>query len=95
MAQVIWAPNALDDINAIAGYIARDSEELASLFVSRLIEATDRLELLPTSGRIIPEIGNPDCREVLYGAYRLMYRINGQEVWITGIIHGSRDWRPE
>ncbi|MBN1472501.1 MAG: type II toxin-antitoxin system RelE/ParE family toxin [Syntrophaceae bacterium] len=95
MAQVIWATSALDDVETIAEYIARDSVEMASLFVSRLFNATDRLQEFPFSGRIIPEINNPDCREVIYGAYRIMYRIEGNEVWITGIIHGARDWKSD
>lgn len=95
MAQVIWAPSALDDVESIAEYIARDSVEMASLFVSRLFDATDRLQEFPSSGRIIPEINNPDCREVVYGTYRIMYRKEGNEVWITGVIHGARDWKPE
>jgi toxin ParE1/3/4 len=56
MAKVIWAPSALDDIESIAEYIAKDSVEMASLFVSRLFYATDRLQEFPFSGRIIPEI---------------------------------------
>ena len=95
MAKVIWAPSALDDIGAIAEYIAKDSPEAASLFVRRLMEATDRLQEFPLSGRTIPEIHEPDCREVIYGAYRIMYRLEGDEVWITGVVHGARNWRPE
>lgn len=95
MAQVIWSPSALDDIDAIAEYIARDSIELASIFVRRLFEATDHLELFPKSGRMIPEINNPYCREVIYGAYRIMYRIEENEIWITGIIQGARNWKPK
>lgn len=94
MAEVIWAPSALSDIESIAEYIAKDSVEMASLFVSRLFDATDRLQEFPFSGRIIPEINNPDCREVVYGAYRIMYRVEKNEVWITGVIHGARDWKP-
>lgn len=94
MADVIWAPSALDDIAAIAEYIARDSPEVASLFVRRLMEATDRLQEFPLSGRIVPEIHEDDCREVIYGAYRIMYRLEGDEVWITGVVHGARNWRP-
>lgn len=67
---------------------------MASLFVRRLIEATDRLRSFPLSGRVIPEICNPDCREVIYGAYRIMYRLEKGEVWITGVVHGVRNWRP-
>jgi toxin ParE1/3/4 len=54
MAEVIWSPSALDDVDAIAEYIARDSVDQAALFATRLIEATDRLADFPGSGRIIP-----------------------------------------
>ena len=95
MGQVIWAPSALDDIDAIAEYIARDSESRAALFVSRIFEITDRLQEFSLSGRVIPEIGDQSCREIIYGSYRIMYRIEGNAVWITGVVHGARDWRSE
>jgi toxin ParE1/3/4 len=94
MAKVIWSPSALDDIASVADYIAEDSVEMAALFVRRLVEAVDHLQDFPLSGRTIPEIGNPDCREVIYGAYRIMYRLEEGEVWITGVVHGARDWSP-
>lgn len=95
MGQVIWSPSALEDIEQIAQFIARDSSDHAAIFVGRLVEATDRLVSAPRSGRTIPEIGRPDCREIIYGAYRIMYRQAGRDVWITGVIHGARDWKPE
>ena len=54
MGEVIWSPEALQDIDDIAAFIARDSEYQAALFVQRLIDATDRLAQFPDSGRIIP-----------------------------------------
>lgn len=66
----------------------------AALFVTRLVEATDRLGVAPRSGRMIREIGDPACREIVYGAYRIMYRVVKDEVWITGVVHGARDWKP-
>jgi addiction module RelE/StbE family toxin len=95
MGKVTWAPSALDDIDAIAEYIARDSIDRAALFVTRLFEITDRLQEFPLSGRVIPEIGEQSCREIIYGSYRIMYRIDDNDVWITGIVHGARDWKPE
>ncbi|MBI5193899.1 MAG: type II toxin-antitoxin system RelE/ParE family toxin [Nitrospirae bacterium] len=71
---MIWAPSALEDVNSIAEYIARDSVDRAALFAMRLIEATDRLQDFPLSGRIIPEIGDSSCLEIIYGDYRIMYR---------------------
>ncbi|MDP8234790.1 MAG: type II toxin-antitoxin system RelE/ParE family toxin [Candidatus Erginobacter occultus] len=92
MGKVIWSPAALEDVDSIAEYIARDSADQASLFVLRLLESADRLQEFPRFGRVIPEIGEDDCREVIYGSYRIMYRIAGDEVWITAVIHGARDW---
>ena len=95
MGQVIWAPSSLEEIERISQFIARDSSDQAALFDTRLIEATDRLASFPLSGRVIPEIGHPDCREITYGAYRIMYRVQDEEVWITGVVHGARDWKPD
>ena len=89
---VIWSPSALEDIELIAEYIARDSTDRAALFVERLIQATDRLQHSPFSGRIIPEIEEESCREIIYGSYRIMYRIEREAVWITGVVHSARDW---
>ena len=94
MGQVIWSPSSLEDAGQIAQYIARDSSDQAALFIARLIEATDRLGSFPRSGRSIPEIGDPHCREITYGAYRIMYRVQDEDVWITGIVHGAQDWKP-
>ncbi len=95
MVQVIWSPGALEDVDSIAEYISRDSEDHASLFVYRLISAVERLHDFPYSGRIIPEIGNEYCREIIYGSYRIMYRILEDKIWITCVVHGAQDWRPE
>ncbi len=94
MGKLIWAPSALKDIESIAGFIERDSIDQASLFVTRIIEMTDRLDKFPQFGRVIPEIDDDHCREIIYGAYRVMYRIAGDEIWITGVIHGARNWHP-
>jgi addiction module RelE/StbE family toxin len=94
MAKVIWSPSSLDDIDSIAEYISKDSVYHASLFIDRLFEATDQLKLHPLSGRLIPEIGNQNCREIIYGSYRIMYRIDKTNIWITGVIHGARNWKP-
>lgn len=94
MGKITWAPSALEDIESIAEYIARDSVDQAALFVSRIIEMTDYLQDFPLSGRMIPEINDEMCRELIYGAYRIMYRLHKQEIWITGVIHGARHWHP-
>ena len=66
MTKLIWSELAMNDIKSIHDYIAKDSADRAALFIERLIEAADRLEDLPYSGRIIAEIGKEECREIIY-----------------------------
>ncbi len=95
MAKVIWSPSALEDIKLIHEYLARDSINQANLFIDKIIASTEKLSQFPLSGRMIPEISQEYAREIIFGSYRIMYRIkNKNEIWITGIIHGARDWKP-
>lgn len=95
MGKVIWAPSALGDIEAIAEYIAKDSVDRAALFVTRIFDISDRLQEFPLSGRVIPEIGDQSCREIIYGSYRIMYQVKDNDVWITGVVHGAGKWSPK
>ena len=93
MAKVIWSPDALDDMEALAGYIAKDSADQAALFVSRIIEAAEVLARFPRLGRPAPEMQDPDWRQVLVGAYRVIYRMAGDAVRINAVVHCARQWR--
>lgn len=94
MGKVIWSPDALDDLKSIFDYIAKDSPERAAIFIERLIEASDHLEEFPHSGRKIPEIDKPNARELIYGAYRIMYQIHEENIRISSVVHSARDWKP-
>lgn len=52
--RVGWSPEALDDVEAIAEYIARDSSAYAAAVVHRIIEASRKLAAFPEIGRIVP-----------------------------------------
>jgi len=93
MADVIWSPSALDDIDAIEAFIAKDSPAIASAYAGHLIAATDDLADHPGMGRIVPEVGDPGLREIIVAPYRIMYRIDQERVLIVAVVHGARDWR--
>ena len=90
MAWVIWLPQALNDLEAIWLFIARESEERADSVSARISMAAARLSDFPESGRMVPEFGRRDIRELLVGNYRLLYRLNHNDVEIISVIHGSR-----
>ena len=41
--------------------------------------------------RVVPEIATPKVRELFIQRYRLIYRIQGDEIEIAALIHGARD----
>lgn len=90
MAQIRWTPGAAEDLDTIATYSASDSPHYATLFAINILEAVDRLERFPESGRIVPERGDPEIRELLLGNYRIVYRYKAGLPEILTIYHGSR-----
>ena len=90
MADLRWTPQAAEDLEAIATFIAADSPQYASLFVIDVLAAVERLEQFPHSGRVVSESGFPNIRELLLGSYRIVYRTREGAVEILTIGHGAR-----
>ncbi len=90
MAKVTWTQQALEDLEAVCIFIARDAPLYAELFAGQVLRATDRLEDFPLSGRVVPEIGQENIREIILGNYRIIYRVLPEEVEILTIYHGAR-----
>lgn len=80
----------MEDIEAIANFIARDSTYYASIFTVKVFEAVDHLELFPVSGRIVPELNRKEIREVILGNYRIIYRVKEGIVEILTVYHSAR-----
>jgi len=88
--RVVWSPAALEDAEAIASYIARDSARYAAAVVRKLREAARSLQDLPLSGRIVPELADERIREKLVYSYRLIYRVEGNVITIASVIHARQ-----
>ena len=90
MAAVEWTEPARDDLSGIYDFITRDSPGAAQALVERVLNATEQLASFPESGRIVPELPDLGYRELLVGSYRVIYRIEGNTVWIAVVVHGRR-----
>ncbi|OGR82511.1 MAG: plasmid stabilization protein [Elusimicrobia bacterium RIFCSPLOWO2_01_FULL_54_10] len=90
MAQVRWTPQASEDLESIAQFIAKDSTYYVRLFVVDVFRAVERLSSFPKSGRIVPEMHVPSIRELLLGNYRIVYRLKGNLVELLTVYHGAR-----
>lgn len=88
--RVVWSRRAIEDLEAIAEYIAQDSPAYAAGVIRTVISQTKMLSRFPRSGRKVPEFDDDNIRELLPYSYRVIYRIQDEEVLIAAVIHGKR-----
>lgn len=93
MAQIIWTEPALQDLNAIAEFIALDKHSAAKKFVRTVFAKTERLELFPKSGRKPPELENSRYLELIVKPCRIFYRVEGDNVYIVYVMRSERALR--
>lgn len=91
----IRSPEADSDLENIWNYVAMDSS--SHRIADRLIDSiTDRFVLLathPNIGRSRDEDLRPGLRSFSVGAFVIIYRIQGTDVLILRVLHGTRDLR--
>jgi toxin ParE1/3/4 len=86
-----WSPRALDDLDDILAYIARDSPFYARAVHDRFLQRVAALPDQPGQGRRVPEYkGSDDVREVFVHGWRIIYRTSDDAVRIVTIVHGAR-----
>ena len=88
--RVTWSPLAIQRVIEAAEFIARDKPDAARRWTESTFEVTARLADFPMSGRTVPEIGRPEVREIIHGAFRLIYRIGSEEVLVLTVRRASR-----
>jgi toxin ParE1/3/4 len=92
MARAIrWGEPALEDLHQAADYIARDSQHYAQALIDRAAAAARSLVEVPESGRRVPEIDDPNVRELFVQSYRLIYEVHREAIDILAFVHGARD----
>jgi toxin ParE1/3/4 len=91
MVEITWTTFALEDLQSIYDYIARDSPTYAIRFIDKLVDKVDILIDHPEAGRIVPEFENELIRELIEGSYRIIYEIKSiTEIGIVRIHHSAR-----
>jgi plasmid stabilization system protein ParE len=88
--KIIWSPLAIDRASEIAEYIATDKPSASDKWINTVFSKVEQLKSSPKIGRIVPEIGNDQFRELIYGNYRIIYRVEKKQVSILTIRHGKQ-----
>ncbi len=88
--EIRWSINSVNNLEEIAKYISENSPLYAPVFINKIIQSVDRLIDFPFSGRIVPEYENENIREVIFHNYRIIYKINNNNIDVSDVIHSSR-----
>jgi toxin ParE1/3/4 len=88
--KIIWSPLAIDKTSEIAEYIALDKPSAADKWITKVFSKVEQLASSPETGRVVPEIGDEQFRELIYGNYRIAYRFEKKQVSILTIRHGKQ-----
>jgi toxin ParE1/3/4 len=96
VVRVDWAQPAIADLRQVYDFIAQDSPRYAQLTIEKITAVAESLGRFPQLGEVLPEFPERDYRQIVVGAYRLIYREDPQQgrVLVVAVIHGSRDLPP-
>jgi len=88
--KVEWTPRGELRLRQCRAYILGVSQDplTAYKFEDDIIDTSLQLADFPRSGRMVPEIGRPNIRELLYKDYRIIYRYTAKCCYILSVRHG-------
>lgn len=88
--KVSFAASAVQDLEAIrTWYAGQQIPDVGERLVREIVSAVERLADFPMSGRIVPEFGIVQLREIILPPFRIVYRADKRAVRIV------RVWRSE
>ena len=88
--RIIWSPLALSRVSEAANYIAADNPSAAEKWVVDIFASVERISKQPRLGRMVPEVNREDIRELIFGAYRIIYRVESARIFVLTVRHGRR-----
>jgi len=92
---VFLTQDAMDDLEAIHDYIYdHDSPASADYVIGKIEKTFGTLTLFPERGGYpleLLEVGIKEYREIFFKPYRILYRIQRNNVYVMMIADGRRD----
>ena len=93
MAQktITFAVSAVNDLEAIRDwYIEQQVPDVGEKLLREIIAQVERLVDFPESGRIVPEFGIVNLREIIFPPFRIVYRLDKNRARIVRIWRSER-----
>ena len=89
-ARIGFAASAVADLEAIRSwYAGQQAPEVGERLLREIVAHVERLADFPESGRVVPEFGLVQLREIIHPPFRIVYRFDQDRVRVV------RVWRSE
>ena len=85
-----YSARALQQLEEALGYIAEDNPGAALAIADAIDHRLNHLRRFPRSGRVVPELADPERRELIVAPVRVVYRVVGEEIRILAVVHGRQ-----
>ncbi|HEY3139017.1 MAG TPA: type II toxin-antitoxin system RelE/ParE family toxin [Blastocatellia bacterium] len=80
----------MQDLEAIADYIALDKPAAAARFIRRVFSKVDVLTRFPQIGSVPSEVADLPYRQLIIPPCRIFYRVDGKTVYIVHVMRGEQ-----
>ena len=94
--KILYAPSALDDLDEIFSYIAKDNVNSAEKLLKKFDDSISKLADFPNLGSVLSEdeftLISSGYRFIVVHPYIVFYRIIDDTVIIHRILHSRRDY---
>lgn len=91
MARLIWTSEARWWLGEIYGFISGDNPDAAQRVVQGIFSRAQLLAEFPELGYAYRPRTYPGVRVLIYGRYRIVYKVEGEGIFILGVFHGALD----
>ena len=90
--EVVLSRIAEADLAEIFDYIARDNPNAALRVARELVSRTCTIQEFPRIGRVVPEFQIETLRELVQGAYRIVYQLDDakKRIAVARFWHAAR-----
>ena len=91
MTAINWSGPAIREFEAALDFISLDNREAADRLAMTIYKAVGRLQRFPASGRMVPELEDPNLREVIHEPFRVIYQQRENGVDILAVVRAEQE----
>ncbi len=91
--KIYWSPFAVERLEQIFDYLAAEDINIARKTINSILLKGDSLHKFPGRGRIVPEAGRDEIRELFASGYRIIYKTGKGRIIILTVRKFCQDLR--